>query len=385
MGIGVNKSLDKLALMAESTEGKAVAATAANYVEPVAEGLSFNLEREEIERNLLSDTAEPTASRVGTSTVTGEASFECRANSTTGHAPVDLDLPLRSLLGGKRSATAKATTVGNTATILKFASPHPFKAGDCILVKMAGKYEIRPVKSITGTTVTLAIALSAIPADRTMAEAITTYFFDSKSSATLTAEHYPGNELKDVIAGLRAVTGSLNDWSTGNVPKMAFTFNGLSMTKSAGSTDNSPPDNSAMPPVVLNSCAWINGTKVEYNDFSLSIENTIADLPSACAKSGKISTRIIRQLVTGTINPYTEDSDVNRFELFDKNKDVSLFAYAYNPATNTGELNQAIAIWIPQARITALPRADLNGIYIDDIQFKAHRSSGKDSLFMSFI
>ena len=385
MGIGVNKSLDKLALVAEIDEGTAVAAnSSSHYVEPVAEGLSFNLEREEIERNLLNDSAETEASRVGTSTVSGEANFECRANANAGEAPVDLDLCLRSLLGGKRTAASATTVAGSTGTVLRFAR-HSFKAGDCVLVKAAGKFEIRPVKSITNTGVTLAIALSAAPATGVSVEAVTTYFPDAKSSLTLTAEHYPGNEIKNVIAGLRAVNGSLSDWSTGNIPKMSFSFNGLSMNLSEGSSNLNPAANTALPPVVLSSCAWLNGNKIEYNDFALSIENTVADLPSACSKNGKIGTRITRQLISGSINPYMEDDDVDRFNLFNKNGDISLFVYAFNPTGTEGEFNQAMAVWIPQGKITALPKSDLNGIYTDDVQFKAHRSSGKDSLFMSFI
>ena len=385
MGIGVNKSLDKLALMAEATEGTAVSSnSASHFVEPVSEGLSFNVEKEEIERILLNDSAEVEASRVGTSTVSGEVSFECRAHSTLGAAPVDLDLCLRSLLGGKRSAVLANTIAGSTTTILKFVG-HSFKVGDCVLVKVARSYEIRPVKAITKTDVTLAIALSAAPATASKVDAVTTYFLDAKSSITLTAEHYPGNELKSVMAGLRAINGSLSDWSTGNIPKMAFSFNGLSLTQAEGSSDISSSNNTALPPVILSSGAWLNGVPIEYNDLALSVENTIADLPSACAQGGKIGTRITRQLVTGSINPYTEDDDVDRFKLFDKNKDVSLFVYAYNPTATAGEFNQAVALWMPQARITALPRSDLNGIYTDDIQFKAHRSLGKDSLFISFI
>ena len=385
MGIGVNKSLDKLALVAEIEEGTAVAAnTAANYVGPIAEGLSFNLEREEIERNLLNDSAEIEASRVGTSTVSGEVSFECRANSTTGGAPVDLDLSLRSLLGGKRNSASVSTVAASTATVLKFAN-HSFKVGDSVLVKIKGKFEIRPVTKTTDTEVTLAFALASAPATGVSVEAVTTYFPDTKSSITLTAEHYQGNEIKSVIAGLRAVNGSLSDWSTGNIPKMAFSFNGLSMDLSNGSSNLNPAANTALPPVILSSCAWLNGTKLEYNDLALSIENTIADLPSACSKSGKIGSRITQQLVTGSINPYMEDDDVDRFKLFDKNKDISLFVYAFNPTESAGEFNQAIALWIPQGRITALPKSDLNGIYTDDVQFKAHRGSGKDSVFISFI
>ena len=180
MGIGVNKSLDKLALVVETEEGTAVAASgASNYVEPIAEGLSFNLEREEIERNLLNDSAEIEASRVGTSTVSGEVSFECRANSTTGNAPVDLDLGLRSLLGGKRNSASANTVAASTAKVLKFAN-HSFKTGDCVLVKIKGKFEIRPVTAVTDTEATLAFTLASAPAAGVSVEAVTTYFPDSK-------------------------------------------------------------------------------------------------------------------------------------------------------------------------------------------------------------
>ena len=70
---------------------------------------------------------------------------------------------------------------------------------------------------------------------------------------------------------------------------------------------------------------------------------------------------------------------------FNDNDDTSLFFYAYNPTATTGEFEEVVAFWLPQAKITAAPVADNDGIASQAIELKAHRSSNNDSVFLGFI
>ena len=90
-------------------------------------------------------------------------------------------------------------------------------------------------------------------------------------------------------------------------------------------------------------------------------------------------------MVTGEIAPYMDDDNVNRFNAFNNNDDISVFGYAYNPTATTGEFNQIVAFWIPQAKITTMPNGDEDGIMTNAISFKAYRKDGEDSIFLGFI
>ena len=178
MAIGIVNNESAVALKVESTSGTYVAPTAStDYIEVLSEGTSLNKTREELSRNTLGSSTEQEASRVGIAEVTAELAVEfgASAEATAGAAPQRLDLILRSGLGGKRTNTLETTTTSNTSTVLNFTS-HGILKGDIVLVREAGAFELRPVASVTSTTVTLAFALSnGAPSDEVEVEAFTTY------------------------------------------------------------------------------------------------------------------------------------------------------------------------------------------------------------------
>ena len=387
MGIPVNKNENRLGLKVESTEGTYNAMSgSSDFVEVLADAANFTIERDEIERDILSSTVEIEASRVGIKNVNGTIPVEYRANSTAGSAPVDLDLLLRSLMGGKRqNAAADTTTTGNSSTVLNFTS-HDIEVGDIVLVKEAGAYELRPVSAKDATSITFPFALdNGAPSDGVEVEKFTTYYFDSTNSVTLSAEHTKGDLVQQQVAGLRVGQMSLSDFTVGSTPKAEFTLEGTSMSESVSASTADPAANSALPPIVLNACLWLNGVKLEYQNFGLTVTSELAPVQSACADSGRIATRITKQMVEYTIDPYMEDDDVDRFTLFDQNNDASLFVYAYNPSSTAGEFSQAVGFWVPQSKIISKSDGDADGLYIDEITGKAHRSAGNDSIFLGFI
>jgi hypothetical protein len=90
-------------------------------------------------------------------------------------------------------------------------------------------------------------------------------------------------------------------------------------------------------------------------------------------------------MTTGEIAPYMDDDNVDRFTAFNTNDDISVFGYAYNPTSTVGELEQAIAFWIPQAKITTMPNGDQDGIMTNQISFKAYKKDGEDTVFLGFV
>lgn len=394
MGIGLIKGKSALFLKEEVTEGVYVAPTsAADAVEVLEDGLEFGTSREVIERNTLSATVESEAPRLGIKTVTGTIPTEMKASSTEGNAP-PTDLLWQSLLGGKRQNTAAITARAgvNTSTVILIedADIADLSVGDVVLVKRAGMYEVRPIASKTsgaGTaTITLAIPLmNGAPPSGVVLSKFTTYYPDD-NWPTISSSLYNGGEIEDKDYGLRCLTGSVENWSTGQVPNLSFGVEGIESDRTVTATPFVPNFASdALPPVLLDACAYLGQIEIDYNEFSLSIENTKADIPTACQASGKAGTRITQLAISGSINPYMEDDDVVRWDDFEANNSTSLFVFARNPNGVAGEGKEWICIWMPKIKITELATGDQDGVLTDAISFQAFKNAGNDSVFVGFI
>ena len=199
-------------------------------------------------------------------------------------------------------------------------------------------------------------------------------------------EHNVGNEIQQQVAGLKGQSFSLDNWSAGQIPTATFSLGGLSLER-ADSAQSATPDFTAdaLPPVALEACLYIGGTRYSYSELSLSVENTLSFLVSACAPQGKVSSRITDQVTSFTAKRYTDDADLTAWDAFNNNDDTSIFFFAYNPSSVAGEFSECVACWIPQGKVTASPFGDQDGIATDDLEIKAHRSAGSDSIFLGFI
>ena len=390
MAIGVITNESSLALTEEVTEGTYNAPSAGtDYIEVLSEGLEINKTRENLERQTLNATVEKEKSRIGLPDVTGSVPVELRASTTEGAAPQALDLQLKSLLGGNRSAATQTTTTGNTSTVLEFGATPNFAKGDCVLVKEAGAFEVRPISAVGATTITFPFALdNGAPSDGVVVAAVESYFHDTSSSISLSAEHNIGDEIQQQVSGLRAASGTIENWSVGQIPTMTFSYNGVGLER-ADSAGTASPDFSAdaEPPVALEACLWIGGVLRAYTELGLSIENTVAPLKNACLANGKSGTRITDQTVSFTANPYMDDTSLDTWDDFNDNDDTSVFFYAFNPSTTAGEFSEAVAVWIPQGSFTEHNVGDEEGVATNAVSIQAHHSTSgsNDSIFMSFI
>lgn len=389
MAIGVITNESSVALKIESTEGTYNAPSAGTeYVEVLSEGLELNKTREVLERDNLSSTLEGEAARVGMTDVAGSIPVELRASTTEGDAPQSLDVLLQCLLGGKRQITADQTSgTTHTSTVINFADTSAFAAGDVVLVKESGAYELRPIASIqTNTSITLDFALTnGAPSDAVVVAQLTTYYHDAANASSFSAEHNVGNEIQQQAAGLRCASGAIENWSVGQIPTMNFGVQGTSLTR-ADSAQSATPDFTAdaLPPVALSACLFINGTSYAYTELGLSIENVIGAIMDACDADGKTGSRITSQSVTFTANPYMDDTSLTTWSNFNDNDDIDIFFYAYNPSSTAGEFAECVSVWLPQCKITQHPVGDNEGLATNQLEAKAHRSSGNDSIFMSF-
>ena len=383
----VIKNETVVALTAETTEGTAVDPSGAtDYLQVLADGVESALERDEIERQVLTSTVERVASRVGQKNTTATLPIEFKAAGTEGEYP-ESELLWQSLMGGKRQNDEDTTTTGNTSTVLEFGATPTFEVGDCVLVKESGAYEVRPVSAVDADSVTLAFALdNGAPSDGVVVAKVSTFFHDAlNDSSSLTLTQYLGNEIKEQIDGMRVASMSLDGWEAGGVATSNFTLNGLGMSHADGAAPHTPSYDDSLPPVALGACMWLGGTKLQYQSLSMTVENTLVPIESACDPDGKIGQRYTAQSVEVTVNPYMDDATTTFFDNFNDNDDVSFFAYMSNPTATDGQGEQYCAVWIPQAKIVSRANEDVNGVYADGLTLRAHRSTGGDSLFISFI
>jgi hypothetical protein len=384
----VVKGRSSVLLKEEATEGAYQEPTSAlDAVEVLEEFSGFEFTRETIERSVLSDTVESEAPRAGLPSVSGSLPTEFKASAIEGHAP-RADVLYKSLLGGKRQV-ADAITSGeeHSTTVINLdpADALKIKAGDSVLVKIPGNHQVRPVKSVGLSSITLDVALPVAPDDGVEIAPLTTYFFQSNDTAfSVSAEL--GGEILEKAIGCKAEAGEISNWSTGQIPQISFQLKALELQKEVSDLEITPDfSGEPQPPVALDACAFINGEKVDYNEFSLSMQNTLNELMSACSPQGKIATRNTNFLVTGTINPYMETDSVDRFNKFNQSQSVSLFLYIANPSGVEGELKNISAIYLPQVILTSVTNGDQDGVLTDELEFQAFKKNGNDTIYMTFI
>jgi hypothetical protein len=262
--IGVVTNESSLALVKEVTEGTVVApSSGTDYIEVLADSLEFQKTREDLSRDTLSSTTEMEASRVGIPEVSGSLGVEFRASATEGAYPQALEVLAESLMGGKRTAVTDTTTTGNTSTVLEFGATPPFNVGDCVLVKASGgAYEVRPISAVGATTITFPFALdNGAPADGTVVAATSTFYSNTATSSTFSAEHSVGNEIMQTIGGLRTQSLALENWTAGTIPTASFNVAGLSLERSDAAASYSPVFTAdALPPVALEACLFARQT-----------------------------------------------------------------------------------------------------------------------------
>jgi hypothetical protein len=101
-----------------------------------------------------------------------------RAGNGVAAAPHWLGRKLQCGLGGSHFSTGTTVTSGATTTVVPLTSASTFRAGCGIAFATGtgGAIEIRVIKSISGNTVTLKMALSSAPANGSVAYGTATYY-----------------------------------------------------------------------------------------------------------------------------------------------------------------------------------------------------------------
>jgi hypothetical protein len=168
---------------------------------------------------------------------------------------------------------------------------------------------------------------------------------------------------------------SLANFATGKVPSFTFGFQGLNFDTSLTAPSYTPSYDTALPPLVLEAGAYMDGTAITLNEIAFTLENSLGFATSVASTNGKTASRVTKRKITGTINPYQDTTSIANYTKFINNTQFSLFAYAKVDSATAGEFQNVIAFYMPNCIITELGESDADGLLQDAISFQASRGS----------
>jgi hypothetical protein len=300
-------------------------------------------------------------------------------------------------LGDVRSIAAQVTTKAAGHTVgnlpIEDADIGDFTVGDIIVVLEAGDNSVHAVEAVdtSGGAANIDIVpdRDSIPSASVVISKSRTYFPANSGHSALSLSYYWGNEIRQSAVGTKVTTMSVDGFSTGGVASFNFGLEGLSFDEIDGAAPFTPTFDSGLPPIILGACVYQNDTSLDVNEFTLSLENTLGFLTSTCSENGRINSRVTSRAVSGSINPYKDDTSVGQHTFFDDNTEYSLFAFAANPSSVAGEfeLGSVVGIWLPKALTVEKIVADQEGILTDAISFQATRGEdgAMDEIFVGVV
>ena len=386
MAIAV-KDNTSYAVEIESTEGTYVAPTGASkYIQVLKDGSEMTRSQELLQREIFTGSIGKTQSRLGTRSVSGAMPVELRSGSSEGDAP-EADALYTSAMGAKKTRTAATTKTGNSTTVLQIedADISGFSRYDIVMVKESGSFEMSWVSAVDTTAaaanITLGTTLGFTPSDNVVIAAVTQYSTANSGHPSLSVSKYIEAAKLEQATGCKVTSMSVDNISTGQIGSVNFGFEGLTFDSSITASPFTPSYDATLPPIMLRACLSQDGTDVRVNDFSVSLENTLGFVTSTCSANGRTSSRVTQRAITGSFNPYKDDSSLTQFDNFKCNDPYTLFISAFNPELDvncdyTGEFSNVVAILLTNCITTELGESDADGLLVEDISFEATRGPG---------
>lgn len=397
MATGIAKNTSIIGIKEESTEGTYLApAAVTDYIQPL-DGFDVAPKKEVVERTILTSSIGKVTPRVGQKSVTVSLPVEFRASGVEG-AATDFDLLLKGALGNVRAIATTTTTKasGNTGSVLQIedADISKFTIGDIVLIKESGGHHVCAITAKSSGAGTATVTILPSKASGSFSNSVvisksTTYYPANAGHIPLSISTYWANEILQKAIGCKVTKLSLDGFSTGGLASFGFEAEGLSFDEVNGSAPHTPTYDSGIPPLILNACLFQDGVDVPVNSFGVNLQNTLGFITSTCSANGRISSRVTARTLSGSFNPYKDDTSVAQFTRFDQNTAFSLFVRAYNPSAVSGEIEMgsAIGIYLPNCLITEKKIADQEGILTDELTFSATRgvSGSTEEIYIGFI
>lgn len=366
----------------ELTEGLAVSPSNTSAVS-ITTDFEMNGEKELVERNNMTTSIIKEIPRVGIKTCSLTLNVEAKANATEGSAP-EASLLFEGALGSVRSQTNSATTLTTTnLTVIPVSAVTGFVAGDIVMIKdtnITGGYHISPITAAAanGTnedTISLLIPTPVAPTNGSAIAKFTTFATANSGHPSLTVTTFLEDAIKLQAAGTKVSSMSLEGFETGQIAAFNFALTGMSYDETLASSGLTASYTAGTPPLVLSACVYKDGVAIPVNGFSLSLENTLGRITSTCSSNGLIGQKITEQVITGSFTPYMDTTSVALFTSFNANTEFSICAILKNPGASAGTYKEVIGVYLPRCIITAMPKADQDGVMQYSLEFSAGYST----------
>lgn len=398
MATGLIKRTTIIGVEKETTEGTYLEPQAAtSFIQPLSDGFDLKPKEDIIKRSILTNSIGLPTPRLGMRSVTSDLPVEFRASGIEG-GDVDFAALLEGALGTKRSITSNVTTKssGNTGSSLKIqdADIGKFNFGDIFIVKEAGAHWPCAITAVDATSGAAAITVTPPRASGSFPNSVVLsksqmYFTANSNHPPLSVSMYWANAILQKAIGCKVSGMSIDGFETGGTASIKFTLEGLDFDEAAGSAGYTPVFDSGIPPLILKACVFRDGVDMSLNSFGLQLQNTLSFLTSTCAAAGKISSRVTERAITGTIDPYKDDTSTAFFDAFKAGTEFSIFTAAYIPSAVAGEIEMGslVGIYLPKCIVTDIGVTDKNDVLIDQQSFQAVRGANGDTeeMFMGFI
>lgn len=390
MAVPVLRDISVFGVEAEVTEGTYVAPSSVNsYFAPNEDGFEFTPQRELLDRPVMNSSIGASTPKVGMKGVVGSASCEFRASGTEG-GDVDFGLLLKSAFGATRAIASTTTTKssGNTGQVLAIedADISKFAVGDIVCVKETGEHVVSPITAVvtTGGSATITLLRSKSSgnfSNSVVVSKVTMYYTANTGHPALSLSYYLGNTKRYAALGAKVATMQLDGFETGKLANLVFGWEGLTYTLADGTAPHTPAFDSGTPPVILNATVYRNGTALQLNNFTLNLENTLSYLTDTASPNGKVKSRVSERKVTGTMNPYMDDTTTTFFDNFDANTEFSIFVVAFIPSGTSGEITMGsiVGIYLPKCVLTEYKPGDADGLFTEELTFQAVRGAAGDT------
>lgn len=396
MATGLVKRNTIIGIEKETTEGtyRAPQATT-SYIQPLADGFGWVPGRELIDRNILSTSIGRVTPRLGQKSVEVALPVELRASGVEG-GDVDFAALLEGAFGAKRSITTTTTTKssGNTGSILGIedADISKFNLFDIIVIKESGGHHACVITAKSTGTGTATITVSPAKGSGSFSNSVVIsktqmYLTASSGHPSISVSEYIGNQVNQKGIGCKVTGMSLEGFETGGVASLNFGLSGLDYDEVDGAAPHTPAYDTGIPPIILNACVFKDGAEIQINALGLNLQNTLGFTQNTC--EGKTGSRVTKREVSGSMNPYKDDTDVGNFTNFNAGTEFALFVSAYIPSAVAGEITMGsvVGIYLPKCVITGYKPGDVDDIVTDDLEFQVVRGSAgtTEEMYMGFI
>lgn len=379
MAIGVHKRDSIIGIMEESAEKTYTVPSGVTKYMQVENDFNVKITRDLKEREFITGSIGLPKPLVGMKSAEASLTFEARGGADGGTKP-DYAPILKSFFGSEVvRASDYLTDASSTTTSLIMAAGAGanFAVGDMVLIKKGtGNSAVRFVTAKATDTLTIAPALAAgeVPGTGVTVSGAVTYKPANSAHVSLSLSCYWGNQIREAIIGAKVKSFSLAAWEVGEIPKFTCNLQALSYTRIDGAAPHTPTYVSQLPCVVLNAVLMKDGVATQVKGISLAGDQEIIKAYDVADADGATAQYVTKRTITGSINPYLDDTSVANFTSYNASTSFSLLLTIGN-VDSSGDFVEGsiIGVYLPQCVFTENSIGDDGGLLMENLNFRAHR------------